>query len=138
MLILNKFKDIFADTVCYEIPYHNLEKKNLNLSVVSPQFKSKVKYYEGLDGLTKINYKNSPYILMTDSNFYEKIFLSDNFESLLGLCQDSLRMLYVSSKISIVPNSNLIVRFTFNYNEKLTRSQLKFVLEVIEKINMFF
>ena len=122
-----------TDTICYEVPLHNNLHKELILAIIPISLKAKLKYYKDLSSLQEFQL-DSAYLLLCENEKEYNTFYSKEIQSLFNLCRSSLKMLYISSEISLVINSNLLIRVTFDYNEKQISNQVKFTQEVIEKV----
>lgn len=49
-------------------------------------------------------------------------------------CKDTINLVYVSSDMSIVSNSNLLIRVTFDFDEKLIEPQVNLVLALMDQV----
>ena len=133
-VIISACTSSISDSLCYEIPLLNPENKELVWAIIPVSLKEKVKKYDDLASLKEFTCGNSEYIVLCKSQKQFSIIFTKEVEILLENCGKSLKMLYVSSKISVVVNSNLLVRGTFAYDKKLTSRQIKFMQSTIERV----
>ena len=125
------------DTVCYEIPLYNLGKKEVIFGVIRKDLKRKIEFYDDLARLKKMEFEGEYLFLGSDKGMAERI-VKNEVKSRFRECKDSINLVYVSSEISIVSNSNLLVRVTFDYNEKLIEAQLKLALSIVGAVEKSF
>ena len=133
-LLLSKFFKSFDDTVCYEVPLFNHHKKELVFSIILKKYTGKLKHYEDLSRLKEFPLADSNYIVLCKTDLILSRIFTKELQNSLNSCKTSLKMLYISSKISMVSNSNLLIRATFEYSKKQTANQHKFLFTTIEKV----
>lgn len=121
------------DTVCYEIPIPNLSRKELVFGIILKSLKHKIEFYDDLVRLGKSELLNDFLFLSADKSLQDKVLRADQMTCFKS-CMKTLKLLYVSSEIQIVSNSNLLIRATFNYDEKQIEPQINFVLAFTSRI----
>lgn len=125
------------DTVCYEIPLYNLGKKETIFGVIRKDLKRKIEFYDDLARLRKTEFEDNYLFLCNDKGMADRI-VRNEVKNWFRECKDSINLVYVSSEISVVSNSNLLVRVTFDYNEKLIEAQIKLVLSIVGAVEKGF
>jgi Protein of unknown function (DUF1682) len=132
-LALSYFSSYITDTVCYEVPLYNLNKSELVLALIPSRLESKIQHYDDLSHLPKFPCAGTPYTLLCKSEKIFKHFVTKELENILQSCKNTVKMIYISSKISIVANSNLLIRGTFQQDKNFTVQQLGLLFNFIEK-----
>lgn len=133
-LVFCKVTGAFTDIICYEVPLLNIEKKELIWAIIPKILIKKARAYEDLAKLREFPCGSSQYLLLCKSEKVFSIIYTKEIQNSLDSCGDSLKMLYVSSDISVVLNSNLLVRVTFQHNQRFTNFQVKFMQKVVDSV----
>jgi hypothetical protein len=124
-----------VDTVSYEIPLHNISKTDLVFIILPNSLKSKFQPYEEDIALKQYPAGNTSHVVLSTSHKTVDKYVDQATQKLVENCLSTLLVLYVSSHISVVPNSNLLIRGTFKYSRGLVAAQIQLVQTLAARIS---
>jgi hypothetical protein len=101
--------------------------------VILKDLKHKIEFYEDLPRLPKFDLNDGFLFIGENKGMVDRILKNDVMNAFKS-CQKSLKLLYVSSEIQVVSNSNLLIKATFEYCEDEIEKQINFVMNVVSRV----
>lgn len=101
--------------------------------IIHKDLKRKIEFYDDLVRLKKLEFGDQYLFLAPNKGFIDKVVRKD-VKDCLTECKGSINLVYVSSELSIVSNSNLLIRVTFDFDEKLIEAQVKLVFAIMDVV----